>query len=413
MGSWILVTETGEAFRPKTRKAPRLPKQVAQALLDDASGLSNIGRKAEAIEIYDELVARFGTSTDPGLRVLVGNAMLAKASLLCDGEHAVVFDETLNGLIGPNFRAIQAYDEVVTRFGMASDLTSRVFVASALLSKGIVLGGSKAAAGAYDDLLARFGGASEPILRELVAQALLNKGATLGDVGRRDDAIAVYDDLVARFGKASEPSLRDLVGMALVNKGGVLSDLGRYREVVAALRRARKFVISTELRQSLPAHIKKYLTKAKEYNDGISERNNHNKKMDGGYTIEIDPLGAGPFRHELKPLPEGLSWPRHDFPKETQYYNKPGGRDRYIKEVWGPLSQYIDMPTLRERWPRAAEAIDRARPKLSPEILPPIKRELTDRVAAAVLDAGARPWRVEHALRMRASRARKKASIDL
>ena len=72
---------------------------------------------------------------------------------------------------------------------------------------------------AYDDLLARFGAATELPLREQVAKALFNKGVTLGALGRSEDAIAVYDDLLARFGAATELPLRELVAKALFNKG--------------------------------------------------------------------------------------------------------------------------------------------------------------------------------------------------
>ena len=63
----------------------------------------------------------------------------------------------------------------------------------------------------YDDLLARFGAASEPALREVVAKALFGKGVGLGGLGRFEEAIEVYDDLLARFGDAPEPALRGIV----------------------------------------------------------------------------------------------------------------------------------------------------------------------------------------------------------
>ncbi len=59
----------------------------------------------------------------------------------------------------------------------------------------------------YDDLLARFGAATELPLREPVAKALINKGFRLGQLDKSTEAIAVYDDLLARFGAATEPEL--------------------------------------------------------------------------------------------------------------------------------------------------------------------------------------------------------------
>jgi hypothetical protein len=94
---------------------------------------------------------------------------------------------------------------------------SREQVAKALVNKGITLGAlgrGEEALGVYDDVVARFGAATELALREPVAMALVNKGVTLGTLGRSEEEIAVYDDVVARFGAVEEPELKDLVERA-------------------------------------------------------------------------------------------------------------------------------------------------------------------------------------------------------
>ena len=80
------------------------------------------------------------------------------------------------------------------------------------------LGRGKEEIAVYDDLLARFGTATELPLRERVAEALFNKGVTLGALGRSADAIAIYDDLLARFGAATELPLREQVAKALAHQ---------------------------------------------------------------------------------------------------------------------------------------------------------------------------------------------------
>ena len=90
-------------------------------------------------------------------------------------------------------------------------------IARALVNKGFTLGAlgrSEDAIAVYDDLLGRFGAATEPPLREQVAKALFNKGVRLGALGRSEEEIAVYDDLLARFGAATEPALREIVAEA-------------------------------------------------------------------------------------------------------------------------------------------------------------------------------------------------------
>jgi hypothetical protein len=101
----------------------------------------------------------------------------------------------------------------------------------ALVNKGSrlgVLGQSEQAIAVYDDVVARFGAATEPGLREQVARALVNKGSRLGVLGQPEQAIAVYDDVVARFGAATEPGLRERVAMALEGKAFLLCGVERF-----------------------------------------------------------------------------------------------------------------------------------------------------------------------------------------
>jgi len=65
----------------------------------------------------------------------------------------------------------------------------------------------------YDEVVARFGDATEPALREQVARAL-NKGGTLEALDRSEEAAGVYDEVVARLGDATEPALREAVAKA-------------------------------------------------------------------------------------------------------------------------------------------------------------------------------------------------------
>jgi len=96
----------------------------------------------------------------------------------------------------------------------------------ALVTKGIIrgeLGQVEEAIEVHNDVVARFGDATEPELREQVAIALVNKGATLGGLGRSEDAARVYDQVVARFGGAIEPAVREQVAIALKMKSEIKS----------------------------------------------------------------------------------------------------------------------------------------------------------------------------------------------
>jgi tetratricopeptide (TPR) repeat protein len=138
----------------------------------------------------------------------------------------------------PNRReeAIAVWDDLIARFGSASETPLRELVAQALINKGHILdtiGRHGDAIAVYDDILARFGIATEPALSEPVAQTLINKGQILDTIGRHEDAIAVYDDILARFGTATEPALRPSVARTLENKASMLGRLGRSHEAIA------------------------------------------------------------------------------------------------------------------------------------------------------------------------------------
>ncbi|MDZ7305400.1 MAG: SIR2 family protein, partial [candidate division KSB1 bacterium] len=117
------------------------------------------------------------------------------------------------------------------------DAETQVLLARALLRKGYVLGQlnrSEEALAAYDEVLRRFGEATELPLREQVARALVNKGYRLGQLNRSEEELAAYDEVLRRFGEATELPLREQVARALVNKGYRLGQLNRSEEELAA-----------------------------------------------------------------------------------------------------------------------------------------------------------------------------------
>jgi hypothetical protein len=147
------------------------------------------------------------------------------------------------------------------------------------------------------------------------------------------------------------------------------------------------------------------------YSGGVHNDNN----------IDDQTSGAPATRHKLQPLPEGLAWPRPRLPgvpdvdRNDDDYDRapecgrPGGLERYLRRVWEPLIPHVDMPTLREHWPRLGEAIDRQRRKLPPDLLPSKNADRVDREVAGIPRKGDRPVRLDRTLKMRAYRARRKS----
>jgi tetratricopeptide (TPR) repeat protein len=209
-----VVARFGDATEPGLRE------HVAKALVGKGVSLRALRRFEDELGAYNEVVARFGDATEPALlRELVARALFTRGARLGDLER---FEE-----------AVGVYDEVVERFGEASEPAVREQVAFALLGKGLRLGSLERpdeAVGAYDELVARFGDAAEPQLQELAAGALLAKGISLEALARPEEAVGVYDEVVARFGDATEPGLREPVARALAAKSDNLGARGRFED---------------------------------------------------------------------------------------------------------------------------------------------------------------------------------------
>lgn len=206
-----LVIVIGDILLGQNKDEAALRELVAKALVNKGFILGRLNQSQEAIAIYDDVIKRFGDATEPALRELVAKALVSKGLRL--------------GTLNQDKEEIAVYDEVVRRFGEATEPTLREMVARALASKGFRLGSlnqGKEAIAVYDDVVRRFGEATEPVLREGVARALVNKGFILCSLNQSQEAIAIYDDVVKRFGEATEPALREQVAKALVNKGILL-----------------------------------------------------------------------------------------------------------------------------------------------------------------------------------------------
>jgi tetratricopeptide (TPR) repeat protein len=88
---------------------------VATALLNKGIALGTFGRSTEAIAVYDELLARFGTVTE--LSEQVAKALVNKGNTL--------------GKLNRSAEAIAVYDELLARFGAATGQPLREAIAMA------------------------------------------------------------------------------------------------------------------------------------------------------------------------------------------------------------------------------------------------------------------------------------------
>lgn len=195
---------------------------IAQALFNGGTVLRETGRIDEAIAAYDEIVRRFGDSTESILLEPVAWALLNKGIAL--------------GMLGNGLEEIAVYDEVARRFSDSVETALQWQVAKALINKGIALGELRRPQdeiAVYDDVIRRFGPSKETTLLQHVAAALRNKGITLGELGKTEEGIASYDELARRFGDSADLNLQEQVAWALVNKGTAFEALAKSQQALA------------------------------------------------------------------------------------------------------------------------------------------------------------------------------------
>jgi len=211
-----------EATAELVGRATRNQGQLETGVALGKFGQRSKKRNAEAIAVYDDMIARLGNESDLALREEIAQTLLLKGATLRQ--------------FGRSEQEIAVYDDVIARFGAASDLSLREQVARALMLKGMTLrrlGRSEQQIAVFDDVIARFGAASDLSLHEQVARALILKGMTLGELGQGEQEIAVYDDMITRFGRVSDVSLREQLARALLQKALTLGQLGQREAAIA------------------------------------------------------------------------------------------------------------------------------------------------------------------------------------
>ncbi|HEX4733191.1 MAG TPA: tetratricopeptide repeat protein [Thermoleophilaceae bacterium] len=191
----------------------------AQTLLERARALAETGRYGDAVRTFDAIIEHFGTSTDPSIEALVGDAFFWKAHSL----HQVERDED----------AVRVYDQMARRFSERADF--RGLLSRALYQKATTLarlGRPEDALAVWEEMLATFADEDVPPLAMGLAFAYQGKGAALRLLDRPDEAIGVYDDLIVRFSDSDYPVLRGRADAALSEKVFVLLLGGHYDEAI-------------------------------------------------------------------------------------------------------------------------------------------------------------------------------------
>jgi len=223
---------------------PELQKQVAGALQAKAGALGEGGRFDEAISVLDEIVSRFGKASEPDLRLAAAWALGAKGA--ARGEQ------------GRSSEALAAYDDSIALVGVETGLASLTLAGMAQVRRPLALAEMERwdeAIIGFDEVIQRFDGLGEPGLDALVAQAYLNKAATEEGMGRWRRAMATYGELIDRFADTRDSEVFEVVVMAIVGRTGSALVKMRWKKALALAGEASDLILrdkDPELLEAVP-----------------------------------------------------------------------------------------------------------------------------------------------------------------
>lgn len=175
----------------------------ASALFNKGLTLNRLGREADAIEVYDDLLKRYESSDQESVRDSVIRALLDKGLCLSQQEK---YDQE-----------IAAYDRAMSIIKKPGSVSEKESFADALLYKAYALNAlnkSSEAIESFSKIIDLFGNESGVELRRSVAWALSGRAEEYLERGESEKASADYKKLIAEYSSAKEADVKKLVAEA-------------------------------------------------------------------------------------------------------------------------------------------------------------------------------------------------------
>ncbi len=202
------VTDT-----PKTERELELCIVVARALRNKASLLLRLEQIDALIACYEEIIRRFGGATDHRLLRHVARAMYWRAVYLGD--------------TGRQDKEVEGYDALIARFGDSRNESITEAVLEGFERKTRIYQDQEdqeMVVEICDDLIRRYGTHADWHVANYVARAMIRRAVALGKQGQHGKELAGYDAVVRQYGDSAEDILRKHAAKALMFKAVTLND---------------------------------------------------------------------------------------------------------------------------------------------------------------------------------------------
>ena len=197
---------------------------LAEAFSNQAVAVLKSGHLRQALDAFSDVLTRFGEVRLPEVDRYVGTALLNKGYL--------------HGKLEEPEEAIAAYDEAGRRFGDSPVPHLRLCVAMCLRNKGstLALSSPEAAGAVWDELVELFGDDESPEIQVEVASALVKKAGSALVVRRGKLAIASCEAVTARYDDSEDSQVLRQVALALEMKGMAQNQLDLPDDALATYR---------------------------------------------------------------------------------------------------------------------------------------------------------------------------------
>ena len=259
------MVEALKCFR-RAAKCTANELQVGRALSNQGHALASMRRQDEAVEVFDEICARFSRRDRPELVDLAAGAFFNGGVAYHElGRTDEALREWGRGIglverhrtrttVNSAFKswinkagtlsrldrfadALDSYERATALLESSEYLRSNhVYAALLLINKAstlLLVNRFQHALETSEQSFHKLQSAIQaPEARELSAGALLIRGIALERLGREEEALAAYSEIIHRYSESADPAVVVRVVEAIINKSQVLSRTGRFQDAL-------------------------------------------------------------------------------------------------------------------------------------------------------------------------------------